>query len=274
MTHSIALDALPAWLARETAGAGAEVGVLAGHFAIYSAGNAARDLLDEGDMVPSGAAEMLNFTRLSWRIACDVATEFPERAFRVVALVDDIQFIRPLTAERAMSERLAAALASDYLGSVRQLPPYHTAAMTARGISAERIVRWSEDRWLFSERGLREAAVHHVRRHFAARGSERAGLTSTDNGNTMNVTLPEQGDYCLVQSGHTSCAGGYVELLSTLHDRGIRKLIAFVPMRCLGQVALGTDLAHHLYDLHNLAVINVAIPDADVGRGAIITHQS
>ena len=82
--------------------------------------------------------------------------------------------------------------------------------------------------------------------------------------------LPEQGDYCLVHSGHTTCAGGYVELLSTLHRRGVRKLIALVPMRCLGQVALGTELARSLFALPGFTVVNVAVPNPDAAAAVVV----
>jgi hypothetical protein len=272
MTHSVAVDALPAWLANELHGSSDDVAVLAGHFAIFSAGAAPADLLDPDAVVPSGAAAMLAFTRLSWQLACDAAAAANSGQFRLVVMVDDIQFVRPVNSERSMTERLAAALARDYLTRVRELPSYHAATLQRHQLDPARVVRWASDRWLFSERELRQAAVHHLRQHVAVPGGKRAGVTSTDNGNTVNVRLPEQGDYCLVQSGHTSCAGGYVELLSTLYQRGVRKLIALVPARCLGQVALGTELARHLYDLKELQVVNVALPDHESGAAAIVSR--
>jgi hypothetical protein len=272
MTHSVALDALPGWFSAELRGAGNEVAVLAGHFAIFSAGGVAADLLTHGEEVPTGAAAMVAFTRRSWQLACDAAVENGGGHFRLVVMVDDIQFVRPVTTERSVTERLAAALVRDYLLSARELPPYHAAMLQRSRIDPARVIRWSGDRWLFSERELREAAVHHLRSHVALRGGDRIGVTSADNGNTVNVRLPEQGNYCMVQSGHTSCAGGYVELLSTLYDRGVRKLIALVPGRCLGQVALGTELARHLYELKDFAVINVALPEGDSAGGAIISR--
>lgn len=273
MTYSVRVTELPAWLATETRGANSETAVLAGHFAIYSAGAAALDLLDHAAPEPGGAAEMLDFTRLTWRVACEVARTQPDQPFRLVTLVDDIQYVRPSVTDRATAERLAAALAGDYLDGTRQLPTFHLREIAAGGIPAERILRCREDRWLFSERELRQSAVRHVRQHFSAGGGTRAGLASTDNGNTMTVTLPDQGDYCLVHSGHTTCAGGYVELLSTLYDRGVRKLIAFVPMRCFAQVALGTALAHTLYPLSGFDVVTVAVPDLAISPSVIIDRS-
>ena len=137
-------------------------------------------------------------------------------------------------ADRSVAERLGAALARDYSDMVRELPAFHQRELTARGLTSGRILR------------------------------------NSDDGNTMMVTLPEQGDYCLVHSGHTTCAGGYVELLSTLHRRGVRKLIALVPMRCLGQVAMGTELARSLFALPGFTVVNVAVPNPDAAAAVVV----
>ena len=67
---------------------------------------------------------------------------------------------------------------------------------------------------------------------------------------------------------------GYIELLSRLHAQGVRKLVAMVPMRCLGQIALGTTLARQLYPLPGLGVINVAVPDPAVGIPAHVVPAS
>lgn len=273
MTQRLEVTALGEWLAAETVHAGPEVALLAGHFAIFSAGSRASDLLADDAAAPAGAVEMLDFTRFTWDTACDHAAAFPERGFRLAVLVDDIQFMRPAIADRSSAERLAAALARDYLAAVPRLPGYHLDALAHRRLATERILLHDAQQWLFSERGLREAAVRRVRREFNAGAAERSGLTSADNGNTLNVALPDHGDYCLVHSGHTGCAGGYGELLATLHERGVRRLIAFVPQRCLGQVALGSDLVRQLYDLRDLAVVNVAVPDTRIGASLIVSRH-
>ena len=261
MTSTVPVTALAEWLAGEVAVPG-PVAVLAGHFAIYSAGGTAHELLDEPDAAPAGAGPMIEFTRHTWTVACQVAANQPGRPFQLVPLVDDIQFVRPALADRGASERLAAALAADYLERVRELPRFHARELQARGLAHDRILRQSEDRWLFSERGLRIAAVYRLRRRRLARSTHRVALEESDGGSTMTVTLPGQSEYRLVQAGHTTCAGGYLELLAALHDRGIRKLVAMVPLRCLGQVSLGTSLARHILALSRFTAISVGIPDA------------
>ena len=95
-------------------------------------------------------------------------------------------------------------------------------------------------------------------------GDSRAAMTETP----VSVQLAEGGDYCLIHSGRTSCAGGYIELLSRLYAQGVRKLVALVPMRCLGQIALGSDLARQLFPMSGFEIVNVAVPDPAVGLPA------
>jgi hypothetical protein len=270
MSRSVGLDDLGDWLADEATSSVGDVAVLAGHFAIFSAGGAASDLLDARESAPAGAAEMLAFTRLTWDVACKLAMSHPDRPFATVPLVDDIQFVRPLTADRPTAERLAGALAAEYLRSTPRLPAFHLHTLAAHGISESRVMRACDAHWLFSERQLRTDAVRRVRAHHLSGGGRRAGLSASDGGSTMTVKLPEHGEYCIVQSGHTSCAGGYVELLARLHQRGIRKLIALVPLRCMGQVALGTELAHWLFALSRFSVVNVGIPAPGTTNAATV----
>jgi hypothetical protein len=265
MTAAIALDALGDWLAAEVGAGGEHVAVLAGHFAIFSAGGAASDLLDAGTPPLAGAREMLDFTRVTWRAACVAGARRPSHPLRLVVLMDDVQFVRPQLNDRGLSERLAAELAAGYLDAVPRVPAYHAGELAAHGIADECILQASAQQWLFSERQLRIDAVRHLRQHH---DSDASRLTSSADGSTVSVALADGGDYCLIHSGRTSCVGGYIELLSRLHARGVRKLVAMVPMRCLGQIALGTSLARQLFGLANLTVVNVAVPDPAVGLPA------
>jgi hypothetical protein len=268
VSRAIALDQLGDWLAEEIGAGGDDVAVLAGHFAIFSAGGVAADLLDADAPPIPGAREMLDFTRVTWRAACEAATRREHDLSRLVVLVDDVQFVRPQLNDRGLSERLAAELAANYLGAVPRLPAYHTRELAASSIADHRIMRASADQWLFSERQLRIDSVRHLRQQVAGDAHSGRHLVSSADGNTVSVSLAEGGDYCLVHSGRTSCVGGYIELLSRLHAQGVRKLIALVPMRCLGQIALGTTLARQLFGLQNLDVANVAVPDPAVGLPA------
>jgi hypothetical protein len=268
MTGAIALDALGEWLAAEVGAGGEPVAVLAGHFAIFSAGGVASDLLDAGTPSLAGAREMLDFSRVTWRAACLAGARRPSPPFRLVVLMDDVQFVRPQLNDRGLSERLAAELAAGYLDAVPRVPPYHARELAAHGIADECILQASAHQWLFSERQLRIDAVRHLRQHHGSDAREGSRLISSADGSTVSVALADGGDYCLIHSGRTSCVGGYIELLSRLHARGVRKLVAMVPMRCLGQIALGTLLARRLFDLANLSVVNVAVPDPAVGLPA------
>jgi hypothetical protein len=258
MSRSIPLPDLGRWLASESASDRRDVALLAGHFALFSAGSEARDLLDDNGLT-GPMAEMVAFTQCTWRAACEAAADLGKRAPQLVVLTDDIQFIRPAVGNKATAEKLAAALAVNYLEQNPSLPPFHRRLLDEHHLTDGVVLAHSSRRAVFSERELRIAAVRHLRQELAeGRGSD---LEASADGQTVTVTLPEHGDYCLVHSGRTTCAGGYIELLAALHARGVRKLISMVPMRCVGPVGLGTVLARRLFPLSDLEVVNVAIPD-------------
>jgi hypothetical protein len=268
MTVTIPLPGLSAWLTKEARSEHGDVAVLAGHFALFSAGGMAVDLLD-GATAPEGpAAEMLAFSRFTWRAACEAVASLAGAAPRLVVLADDIQFIRPVIGNKGVEEKLAAALAANYLEQTGTLPSFHLRVLAESGLDGKAVLAASADRWLFSERELRIAAVRHVRRELAE--GRAADLEASEDGQTVTVTLPDHAGYCLVHSGRTTCAGGYLELLAALHARGIRKLIALVPMRCLGPIGVGTLLAGRLFPLPGLEVVNVAIPDPSLGLPASV----
>jgi hypothetical protein len=103
-------------------------------------------------------------------------------------------------------------------------------------------------------------------------GTHRGVLTANDDASDITVTLPEHGEHRLVQSGHTNCAGGYMELISSLHERGVRRLISLVPMRCLGPLVVGTTLARGLFAIDDFKIVNVAVPDVGAGVPAAVTR--
>ena len=274
MTRSIPLSALTDWLRTEVSAARpGEVAVLAGHFAIFTSGADAVDLLDERD-IPNGAPrELLDFTRFSWAAACAALAGVRERRARLVVLVDDLQFVRPELTDRATRERLASELVNRYLTRVNALPEYHARVLRAHGLDDSVVLAHSENRWLFSERELRQELVRHLKDEIDTGSAGAKGLHSNEDRSTISVTDPDYGDYCIVQSGHTNCAGGYVELLAQLSSRGVRTLIALVPMRCIGPITMGTALVSRLGGTDGVSVINVAIADvksdvpAAVARG-------
>jgi hypothetical protein len=99
-------------------------------------------------------------------------------------------------------------------------------------------------------------------------------LTANADESRIDVAVPGQAEYCLVHSGRTNCAGGYLELLSEVYRRGVRTLIALVPMRCLGPVTVGTALGHTLYALDGLSIVTVAVPDISTGAPAAVVRES
>jgi hypothetical protein len=271
MSTSVALGALGGWLRRELAGAnGDRTVVLAGHYAIFTGGATAGDFLN-GEQPPLAATEMIAFTKFTWEMAC--AAVASSRNAQLLVLVDDVTFVRPLLGDTRVREKLGDALASQYLQAVTQLPSYHLDALAGNGLTAEQVCKQSDARWTFSERELR---IAHVRRLKALIKSGSAGsvLKANPDASEITVTLAEHGDHCLVQSGHTNCAGGYMELVASLYERGVRRLISLVPMRCLGPLVVGTSLANNLFALDDLTIVNVAVPDvlSDVPAAVMTTR--
>jgi hypothetical protein len=266
------LPALPDWLANDVASASGPVAVLAGHFAIFSAGASAHDLLDGDAVPPSGAVEMLAFTRLTWQLGCELVVRANGDA-KLVVLVDDLQFVRPALADRSTEERLAAALAAAYLERTPTLPGFHLDLLASARLNPGAVHQHRAERWMLSERELRLAAVRRVRDQLTGGNSAGHGVTVSNNGDQVMVAMADQREFCLVHSGHTGCAGGYAELLATLYATGIRHLVALVPARCLAQVTLGTEIGRQLFDLPGLSVSTLGIADPAVATHATIARQ-
>lgn len=275
MTQAIPLAEVGAWLRREIArGPAGATAVLAGHFAIFTNGGTAADLLDD-EHVPGGVPkDFLDFSRLTWTAACDaLAAERAARA-RLLVLVDDVQFVRPALADRAAAERLGAALASGYFQRNASLPRWHARALAARGLGGDEVLRRSVSQSLFSERELRAALVRRLKSLLHSGDPHAEGLAATGDRSRITVSDPEFGEYCLVHAGHTNCAGGFMELLADVHERGVRKLVSLVPMRCLGPITVGTALGRRLFGLGGLDVVSVAVPDAATGLPASVVSRA
>ena len=90
--------------------------ILAGHFAVFTAGARAHDLLDEPRII-AAHTDMVDFSRESWIAACNVVAQGDAQAGRsphadsareapnLLLLVDDIQFVRPALPDRGAGER-------------------------------------------------------------------------------------------------------------------------------------------------------------------------
>jgi len=269
MSTSVALGALGGWLRRELAGANGEpTVVLAGHYAIFSGGANATDFLN-GTQAPLAAAEMIAFTKFTWEMAC--AALAGTNSAQLLVLVDDVSFVRPLLGDTRVREKLGDALASKYLSAVTRLPEYDLDALSGNGLSDAKMFKQSDARWTYSERELR---IAHVRRlkTMLKENKHNGALSMNADASDITVTLPEHGEHRLVQSGHTNCAGGYMELIASLHERGVRRLISLVPMRCLGPLVVGTTLARGLFAIDDFTIVNVAVPDVGAGVPAAVTR--
>ena len=271
MSSALPLADLDAYLAREIAGAPpGTVALLAGPYAIFTRGADATDELDgEAALAP---ADFLAFTRRTWEAACGAVAAHRARGARLLLLVDDVLGVRPALADRSAAERLGAELVRRYLAATPRLPAWHARVLAGHALGGDAVLPWSDARWLFSERELRAALVTHVQRELRTTGEHSAVLCESADSSTITVSHPDHGAYCLVHSGHTNCAGGYVELLAEAYRRGVRTLVAMVPMRCLAPVSVGTALARELYALEGLRVVNIAIGDPGAGAAAVVTR--
>jgi hypothetical protein len=268
---TVRLADLATWLSDEiAAGDPARTAVLAGHYAVFTGGSTAVDLLDAPE-TSGGPADMLAFTKFTWNAACEAVGVQRERGTRLLVLVDDIQFVIPALDDRRLQERLADVLVSQYYSGTPTLPRFHLHGLAAHGLDGASVVKQNPERWLFSERELRTAHVRHLRQVLRS-GPAREGVRATPDMSHITVSSEEHGEYCLVHSGRTTCAGGYVELLSEVHSRGIRRLITLVPMRCLGPITVGTALSADLFGIDELTVINVAVPDVTSGVSAAVSR--
>jgi hypothetical protein len=269
---SLPLSDIGEWLESEiAAGDPGHTAVLAGHYAIFTGGAAAVDMLDRREPT-GGPAEMLQFTKFTWRVACQAVAAQRKHRAQLLVLVDDVQFVIPMVEDRRSQERLADALVSQYLQSTPTLPRFHSGQLSMHSLDESDVFKHSAARWIFSERELR---IAHVRRlkELMKSGAQHDGLSASPDLSRITYTSAEHGEYCLVHSGRTTCAGGYVELLCAAQERGVRRLITLVPMRCLGPITVGNALGANLLTNGALSVTNVAIPDVASGAAAAVSSR-
>ena len=93
--------------ANAAGGDGRDTVVLAGHFAIFTAGGKATDFLDEDPARMSKHTDMVNFARATWLAGCDAVASSQAK---LLVLVDDLQFVRPALPDRGARERAGIRL--------------------------------------------------------------------------------------------------------------------------------------------------------------------
>jgi hypothetical protein len=115
-------------------GDGRDTVVLAGHFAIFTAGGKATDFLDEDPTRMSKHTDMVHFARATWLAGCDAVALTQAK---LLVLVDDLQFVRPALPDRGARERLGAALSADYLRRTPTLPGFHARVLDERELALD-----------------------------------------------------------------------------------------------------------------------------------------
>ncbi|HXT16432.1 MAG TPA: hypothetical protein VN706_12420 [Gemmatimonadaceae bacterium] len=260
----IELPKLSEWLAQRIVDAEpSRVAVLAGHYALFSAGGKTMDFLDASSFPEGVPADLMAFTKFTWYAACQALASACSPRTQLVASVDDVQFVRPAVEDRHLREQLAVALVEQYYQAVPELPHFHHVLLSQAGLDADDVLPCMENRWLFSERWLRQRSVGHLREHAMNGRHGLAHLHSDETLSRISVRDPELGEFCMIESGNGNCASGYFELITELRMRGVELLIAMIPMRCLAQITAATVLAERLGVANGFRVVNVSLADVE-----------
>lgn len=239
--------------------------VHAGHYAIDSSQGSPADHLSSRNSQPPWLVQFLDFTRITWEIACKAVAALPppSRPY-LMTLVNDWQFLTANgTPDRRVRERKIVKLRRMYYDGTPALPLYHREVMKAHGLDDDRIFKAADDRWLFSESDLRRHLARTVRLAFRNGTAATMGLASTfdESGHPkVTVTSALDGEFCLLFCGSTNCAGEVVQLLKDLHDRGVRRFVNLYPYTCMGPVITGSMFARQMFGRGAMKVVNLAVP--------------
>lgn len=244
---------------------GGRMVIHAGHFIISAADDSACDHLCDTGPLKQGVEEYVGFTKLTWQLGCSVLKMIDCTAdIQLMVLVNDWQFLVPALPDRAERERKATHLRTSYYCNTPALPRYHAEVLAAHGLQSDSILKCSSSRWLFSETALRQELARTVAGLMRdTEAEQRFGLRKyfTAQGEpVVKVEMCEGREYSLLYCGNTNCAGEIVQLLKILYEQGVRTFFNLYPIQCREPVLIGTTLAHQLFQLDSMQVVNVAIP--------------
>lgn len=248
----------------------------AGHYALSAADGGAADALD--DDAPS--TPFPSFARLTWRIATRVTAEAKSAgvAVKLLVLVNDWQFLHARSDDRRTNESRAAAMRRNYYDATPRLPRFHEETLAEFALDPGVVMPSSDERWLFSETALRADLAATVRGIFSSGQAEKHSLLREFNADGEPIIRVQNGDNCdytLLYCGSTNCAGEVVELLRVLRSRGVDLFVNLVPRQCFAPVETGTLLAHRIYDLSGMKVMNISIPFVeDLARGSEVLVET
>lgn len=269
---TVPLEGLSDWIVSECRASAGRIAILAGHFAVFTAGGPAVDLLT-GPVPERAPHEMLEFTRLSWEASCE-AIASARLDVKLAVLADDITFVRPAVGDQRLMQRLGAELTAAYYAAHKPVPTFHQRMLVKYDVSERLLLHDKQSRCVFSERELRQEFVAHLKR-IRRDGLDRKGLIKQSSDHPQSFSLGDgaQADVEIVRYGHATCAGGYLELLSRLKGLGIDTLIALIPLRCLNPVVVAVTLARSGTFDAVASVVNVLVPDPSSGQSAVIVRQ-
>ena len=242
----------------------------AGHYSLADEGDGAADGLDDD----SPSMPFSSFARLTWRVACRLVADARSTGVdvKLLVLVNDWQFLHVRDGDRRASESRAATLRRTYYRDTARLPRYHATTLEEFALDPNVVMPSRDERWLFSETELRSDLAATVRGIFARGEAEKHSLSrefNSDGEPIITVQTVDACDYTLLYCGSTNCAGEIVELLRILRQRGVDLFVNLLPRQCFAPVETGTLLAHRIYGLAGMKIMNVSIPFVeDLARGA------
>lgn len=259
------------------------VAVHAGHFMLLASGEkcvpAVLEEIDPGEEATRGLIETLiaRFPIETWRVGLSVAKAVREQRHQVgvMTLVNDWYFLRRLPAGQA------TRLRKRFYDNNKWLLRSFASELDRFSLDESVIDHIGPHRAFVSEYWLRRRAERRLKRLAKAtpeRGAEVRWRTS-ENGE-KELICDALGRECrLLLCGHADCADEVMELLCVIHDAGYRRFVNLIPRECECPVNAGCKRAIALFDLDDLAVLNIALPclgggfrDADVLKEAVAHH--
>lgn len=237
----------------------------AGHYSLSMNRGKAVDRLEEETNSDTIIHEIATLAKTTWRVGCEVVSRQLPGSCRLMTLVNDWQHLDGACGSKREQARKASAARNEYYRSTSHLPQLFQQMLAANGLGEESVFKATQDQWLFSESDLRaklSRTVSDLLRDPAKTESSGLNRYFTGKGDPIiHADDDDGGKFCLVYCGNTNCAGEFLQLLVDLKARGIRRFVNLYPIQCRLPVNTGTTLAHKIFDLSEMKIVNIALPN-------------
>ncbi|MDY7092624.1 MAG: hypothetical protein SX243_06595 [Acidobacteriota bacterium] len=248
--------------------------VQAGHFILVPGENArASEVLVDCGELPL-LAQFSQFSKSTWLSACEaLGSSLSSRDVELLVLVNDWQFLELGLGNRRAEARLADYMRRQYYSASQKIPSLHSTILSSCGLSDAVVFRNRPDKWMFSETDLRRDLNRSISGLFDEDEAAEASLVKRflPTGDPVISYVDEDGsEQCLLYCGATSCSGEIVELLRRLSERSVDVFVNIFPRQCWGPVVTGTKIAHAIYGLSGMEVVNVAVPLSDSSQRPLV----